>query len=133
MASNAKRIRVTLVVDVDLETYRDTYGHGSLREAEQDALEHVPNLVTEAGQRALEAVANGATLTASWPKGETAATTEQQPKLEIRELNGAEIELLHRQLEHAHETGRRVRAAWDDGLKVKVGEGTWTPPLGEVQ
>lgn len=129
MASNVKRIRVTVLVDVDLENFKNTYGHGSLREAEQDALDHIPALVNHAVQRDLEIVANGSTL-AGRPQ---AAPARRAPKLEIRELNGAEIERLHREFSHAHETGRRVRAAWDDGLKIKVGEGTWTPPLGTVE
>jgi len=47
---------------------------------------------------------------------------------DIRTLSTAEVIVLEGHLSAAD--GRTVRVVWDDGLKVKVGNGVWTPPLG---
>jgi hypothetical protein len=64
---------------------------------------------------------------------ERLAAGTPEPKLEIRELSPRECSTLRRQLQLANLNRARLRVTWDGGLKVKVGEGTWTRPLGTVE
>lgn len=49
---------------------------------------------------------------------------------DIRTLSTDEVSLILEDLWTAANVGRPVRVVWDDGLKVQVGNGVWTPPLG---
>jgi hypothetical protein len=54
--------------------------------------------------------------------------------MKVYELTPREIRDLADGLAHAVETGRAVRVASDGGMvKVKVGGGMWSPPLGDLQ
>ena len=52
---------------------------------------------------------------------------------EIRVLMASDLIDLRDDLVYAAENELRVSICWDGGLKVKVGEGMWTPPLGETR
>ena len=52
--------------------------------------------------------------------------------MKILVLNEAEATQVATALTAAVRDGRKVRVAWDDGFKIKVGEGMWSPPMGEL-
>ena len=53
--------------------------------------------------------------------------------MQIIELSPSEVTTLMERLSHADLHGDRVRVAFESGLKVKIGEGMWTPPLGKAE
>ena len=49
-------------------------------------------------------------------------------------LSPDEVEDLHDEIARAHRECRSVRVADDEGsFKVKIGHGSWSPPLGVVE
>lgn len=51
--------------------------------------------------------------------------------LDVWLLDAAEVSGLCALLNRAIADHEPVRVAWDDGLKVKAGHGSWSPPLGQ--
>lgn len=51
--------------------------------------------------------------------------------MDIRMLTPGEIDLLAFWMTEAGALDREVRVSWDNGLKVKIGGGMWSAPMGK--